>query len=189
MKKILLILLSLGAIIFVGCNDGDDNLNANGKIVRVAVSDITMSDANSMLIDSSGNIEAFTHPQKRIIASNELLDAVIADLNESVNHMSDSATEDREQVLSWIRILNEADVDFAKENLFVYTILEEQICNYQETISLNDSKYADIKFEATSTTCDSARILYYLVYKVSKKVETIGIKAFDHGYVTVENIL
>ena len=110
---------------------------------------------------------------KEVISSQDDFDTFEANLNGFANR--------------WIKAIKKNNIDFEKNNLFIYTIHQSSICRYEIIENLKDKK-VEITFKITGMTCASSLIDYFLVYKVSKDVETIEVKAFRLNPVTIENV-
>ena len=110
---------------------------------------------------------------KEVISSQDDFDTFEANLNGFANR--------------WIKAIKKNNIDFEKNNLFIYTIHQSSICRYEIIENLKDKK-VEITFKITRKACASSFIDYFLVYKVSKDVETIEVKAFRLNPVTIENV-
>ena len=87
----------------------------------------------------------------------------------------------------WSKI--QTDVDFSKDNILIHTVRESSICDYDEKFIKKDAKQVDIMLvypKNPNAICQEASVNYYLVYKVSKSIKRVGIKAFRHDYVVVD---
>ena len=64
--------------------------------------------------------------------------------------------------------------------------MHHSICDYKEDKILKGAKHIDIIFTQTNEICMDASILYYLAYKVSKDIKSVGIKAFEQENVIID---
>ena len=81
------------------------------------------------------------------------------------------------------------DIDFTKDNILIYTVYQVGNCGYDEKFIKKDSQQVDIVLSTpkkSDTICTYSELNHYLIYKVSKKIKKVGIKAFRHDYVIVE---
>ena len=81
------------------------------------------------------------------------------------------------------------DIDFNKDNILIYTVYQVRNCGYDEKFIKKDSQQVDIVLSTpkkSDTICTYSELNHYFIYKVSKKIKKVGIKAFKHDYVVVE---
>ena len=91
----------------------------------------------------------------------------------------------KKQILDKIQ----TDVDFSKDNILIHTVSESSQCDYDEKFVKKDVQQVDIMLvgsKSPNAICLDASVNYYFVYKVSKSIKIVGIKAFRHDYVIVE---
>ena len=156
MKKIL---LSITVILtLIGCG-----INKN-KLEQLISKD---TEKISKIIIDTGQIE---NRSPIIISTQKMFDAMISKLTET----------------TWIKLLKDANVDFNKNNILIYTFKEASICSYKENRVLKDNKQIDITFTYTGGICMNASTVYYLAYKVSKDIEKVSIKAFEKEAVLID---
>jgi hypothetical protein len=175
--KTALLLIGTFLLILTGCGSSKNNPTTPPTQNTEKISNI--------VIDRIGN-ELVTHPNREVISTQELFETTISDLEETANAIDSNAFRDKEQVLSWIKALNDVNIDFEKDNILIYTFKESSICDYKENTVLTNDKQISITFSQTSQNCDRVMILYYLAYKVSKDIEKVRIKAFDHENVVID---
>ncbi len=80
-------------------------------------------------------------------------------------------------------------IDFSKDNILIHTVYENSICDYDEKFIKKDAQQVDIMLVGSknpNAICRYEGVNYYLVYRVSKSIKRVGIKAFRHDYVIVE---
>ena len=155
-----------------------DFMNENIIITKEKISEIT--------IDRFEDTRFLNYFDKKIITNNEELSETISLLEEISNEMYPDEYKDTEDLLLWSKELRETNIDFEKDNVLIYTFLEPWICSYAENRVLRDNKQLDITFIITSVACGSAMTGYYLAYKVSKDIEKVGIKAFNHEPIIID---
>jgi len=176
MNKTVLLLISTFLLILTGCGSSKNN---------PATPTQNTEKISSIIIDRIGN-ELVTHPDKKVISTQELFKAAISDLEETANAINSNAFKDKEKVTSWIQALKDANIDFEKDNILIYTFMHHSICEYKEDKILKNTKHIDITFTQTNEICMDANTLYYLAYKVSKDIESVGIKAFEQENVVID---
>jgi len=172
MKNILALFITI--FILVGCD-----INNNGSETK------STETVTSLISDSSFSTDIFVNPSSIVISSEEALQTTLADLNQTAQNISINTNQDKEMILYWIEILNNANIDFNKDNILIYTVTEGEICQFNEIITQKNETHTEIEFSLTSDMCDSSIIVYYWFYKVSKEIEQITIKPF---YQTETNI-
>ena len=167
MKKVLLVITLI--LILIGCGINKNKLDTE-KVSKI-------------IIDRTGSIE---NRNPSIISTQKLLDITISKLEEIVDNIGSEGYKDKEQITLWINTLKNINIDFAKDNILIYTFVETSICDYKENHTLINKKKIDIIFRQTSQACDAGMILYYLAYKVSKDIEEVSIKAFEKKVVLID---
>ena len=81
------------------------------------------------------------------------------------------------------------NIDFTKDNILIHTVREGSRCKYDEKFVKKDAQHVDIMLvypKGSNFICMDASINYYFVYKVSKTIKRVGIKAFRHDYIVVD---
>ena len=174
--KTTLLLISTFLLILTGCGSSKNNPSTPTQ---------NTEKISKIVIDRIVN-EVVTYPNGEVISTQELFETAISDLEETANAINSNAFRDKEQVLSWIKALNDANIDFEKDNILIYTFGHHSICEHKEDRVLKDIKQIDITFLETNEPCLGVSTLYYLAYKVSKDIERIGIKAFEQENVVID---
>jgi len=172
MKKVLLVITLI--LTLIGCGISKNKLEQLISSVSLEIS------CSNLFLP--GSIE---NRNPSIISTQKLLNITISELEEIVDNIGSEGYKDKEQITLWINTLKNINIDFAKDNILIYTFVETSICDYKENHTLINKKKIDIIFKQTSQACDAGMILYYLAYKVSKDIEEVSIKAFEKKAVLI----
>ena len=127
-------------------------------------------------IKMRSSLYGIVSPRGSAITSEEGLNRLIFG-NKSISMKKKRAIKDT--ILSYI--------DFKKENILINTFYESAGCVYDEKYIKRTPYKIDIVISVKKNgICTTMEKDYFLIYKVSKKIKRVGIKAFRHDYVVVE---
>jgi len=175
MKKIFLLLSS--AIIvatLTACGGGNSDSSATEQNTSVSQTD----KVSKIIVEWTPDINFLPTPTSKVIKTQD-------ELNETIGELEVAKDSDSDTVESWISSLQNSDIDFEKENLITYAFLYGCIPEYKVDTALATDTQANIIMTKTREECDSAEILFYLAYKVSKDIETVQIIPFNQETVTI----
>ena len=87
----------------------------------------------------------------------------------------------------WNKI--KTDINLSKENILIHTVHQNGICKYDEKFIKKSFEQVDIMLMDSKNPngiCMYDLVNYYLIYRVSKNIKKVGIKAFNYDYVVVD---
>jgi len=165
MKKILLVITLI--LTLIGCG-----INKN-KLTKL-ISNKDTEEVSTIMIDRV--MSSFPLKGINIISTQKLLDVTIFKLAKIKN----------KKQLSLIKALQDAHVDFEKDNILIYTFRQHSICDYRVDRFSKNTQKLNIVFTQTSEICGEAAVNYYLAYRLSKDIKKVSIKAFEKETVLID---
>jgi len=132
---------------------------------------------------TTGSIDAFEYPQKRIIMTDKAFQDILSNLNDSSNLVDTNLYYDTHV---WLQYLQEPKIDFEQNNLLIYAVTQPYGNFSAKTIVQNDTYKIILERNTNYINQNNVLELYYYACIVSKKIDTITMNAYGDIF-TIKN--
>jgi hypothetical protein len=189
MKKMFLLLSSVIIVVtLTACSGGD---SANGAISKEANTSNSDSEYNTtddtnltlagediisdILVEHGGDLSYMNYTTRVVTDQSSLENAM--------DELQKLAIEYDKNFDRWIDVLKTTNIDFEKDNIFIAKWDESCVPLYTEQrVLVNDNTQINIVLSSDSQTCETMLTSYFVIYRVSKDIETIKFATLECNF-------